>query len=213
MLSAPMPPLAELLERGGALMIPLLVLNFLAWVVLLERGFFWIVALPGLLRERQLMRRYLKSGSGAPVEAFLKDAAPRSASRFLSRGAFVKPAALYQTREPAAWEEEADAIVHRSEKFLTVLTVIATLGTSIGLLGTVIGVSHSLKFIESDFSSTVAGLSVALYTTVGGLVVSIQSALFYAVLQAMSNALNNGICGWVRALRQRSPSGGEVRDG
>jgi biopolymer transport protein ExbB/TolQ len=90
-----------------------------------------------------------------------------------------------------------------TEKLLTFLTLAATLGTSFGLLGTVIGVSSSLKFIESDFSSTVAGLSVALYTTVGGLVVSIQAALFYAFFQSMSNALNNSICGWVRRLRQK----------
>ncbi|MHC5035697.1 MAG: MotA/TolQ/ExbB proton channel family protein [Planctomycetota bacterium] len=202
LLSAPLPPFGELLEKGGALMIPLLLLNFFAWVIILERAIYWLSSLPGLLRERRLLRGYLKDPSGRTLEEYLRERRPKTAGQLLSSGSILKPAFLFQTREPTAWEEEAEAVVVRSEKFLSFLTLAATLGTSFGLLGTVIGVSSSLKFIESDFSSTVAGLSVALYTTVGGLLVSIQAALFYAIFQSLSNALNNSICGWVRRLRQ-----------
>lgn len=201
-LSIPLPELGELLEKGGGLMIPLLVLNFLAWAVVLERALYWLFTLPGLLRERRLLGRYLADGNGRTLEDYLKERKPKRAERILSSGMLLKPVSLFQTRENPVWEEEADAVVLRSEKFLSFLVLAATLGTSFGLLGTVIGVSSSLKFIESDFSSTVAGLSVALYTTVGGLVVSIQAALFYAAFQAASNALNNAICGWVRRFRQ-----------
>lgn len=207
-LSAPLPPLRELLEKGGALMIPLVIINFLAWVVVLERAMYWLGSLPGLLREKRILHSYIAKGGGKTVEEYLKEVEPKTARAHLNAGALIRPAFLFQTREPTAWEEEADATVTRSERFLTFLTLAATLGTSFGLLGTVIGVSSSLKFIESDFSSTVAGLSVALYTTVGGLLVSIQAALFYAGFQTCSNKLHNAICDGVRMLRQRAAAGG-----
>ncbi|MHC4777325.1 MAG: MotA/TolQ/ExbB proton channel family protein [Planctomycetota bacterium] len=208
LLSVPLPSFRELLERGGGLMIPLLVLNFLAWIVVLERAMFWLMSVPGLVREKKLLKGYLRDGAGQTLEEYVKTKKPKAAGRLLSSGTLLKPAVLFQTREPSAWEEEADAVVGRSEKLLTFLTLAATLGTSLGLLGTVIGVSSSLKFIESDFSSTVAGLSVALYTTVGGLIVSIQAALFYGVFQSLSNALNESIGGWVRRLRQKPATAG-----
>ncbi|MHC4597422.1 MAG: MotA/TolQ/ExbB proton channel family protein [Planctomycetota bacterium] len=204
----PLPSFGELLRKGGGLMIPLLLLNGLAWIVILERGLFWLTSLPALLKERRLLRGYLRDGASQTLEEYVRERRPKGAGRLLARGVLLKPAVLFQTREPTAWEEEAESVVTRSEKFLAFLTLAATLGTSLGLLGTVIGVSSSLKFIESDFSSTVAGLSVALYTTVGGLMVSIQAALSYALFQSFSNALNESIGGWVRRLRQRPSAAG-----
>ena len=209
-LQAPMPPLGELLEKGGALMIPILALNAGAWLVFVERGLFWLASVPAIIRERRIVGRYFREGSGKTFEAYLKEKWPVVATRLLESGWIVKPLSLFQTREGDAWEEETDAVVARTEKWLGFLTLAAALGTSFGLLGTVIGVSSSLKFIESDFSSTVDGLSVALYTTVGGLVVSIQATLFLWVYQAFSNALNNSISGYVRELRIKRVEAGKA---
>ena len=182
-------------------MLPLAALNALVWVVLLERAMFWLQALPQVLREKRILRRYLSEGGGRSLEQFLREAAPKATERLLGSGWLVRPAHVFQIRTDTAWEEEADAAVARSEKFLSLLTLFATLATSFGLLGTVVGVAGSLQYIETDFSKLVAGLSVALYTTVLGLVVSIQAVLAYACFRTFSNSLNNHISGWIRELR------------
>jgi hypothetical protein len=105
-----------------------------------------------------------------------------------------------------AWEEETETVLTRSERFLSFLTLVATLGTSFGLLGTVLGVSKSLQFIESDFSATVSGLSVALYTTIGGLVVSIVSLTAYGIFTSLSDALGRSIQRQLARLGRRLES-------
>ncbi|MCU0722637.1 MAG: MotA/TolQ/ExbB proton channel family protein [Planctomycetes bacterium] len=197
----PLPSLKELMEQGGALMIPIAALNAGVWVILLERLLFWVLALPQLSREKRLLGRYLKETSGKPLGQFLREEAPRRADRLLTDGWFVRPVHVLQVKGEGAWEDEADASVARSERYVSLLTLFATLATSFGLLGTVVGVAGSLQYIETDFSKLVQGLSVALYTTVLGIVVSIQAILSYAVFQTFSNSLSNRISGWIRELR------------
>jgi biopolymer transport protein ExbB/TolQ len=197
----PLPSLKELMEQGGALMIPIAALNAAVWAVLLERALFWLAALPAMVREKRLLARYLKDSGGKSLEEFLRAQVPAKAVRLLAEGWFIRPAHVLQAGREGAWEDEADAAVARSEKYTSFLTLFATLATSFGLLGTVVGVAGSLQYIETDFSKLVMGLSVALYTTVLGLVVSIQAVLSFAILQSFSNRLNNGICGVARELR------------
>ena len=88
---------------------------------------------------------------------------------------------------------------------------IAVIAPMVGLLGTIWGMMLSFQnFTESDISAKVqqltSGVSTAMYTTFGGLVVGIFSMAMYDLLRGHLNKLIGGMesaCGSV--LRRLSP--------
>ncbi len=197
------PSFGELIRKGEALMIPLIVLNTLSWTIIIDRAVFWTAAGVRLIRERRLLRAFQMQGRGGGLEGFL-------AGRFgaIDLGRKVRGSLLLapviasqKSADDRIWEDEMDTVLGRSERFLFILSLIATLSTSFGLFGTVVGVSWSLNYIESDFSQTVSGLSVALYTTIGGLAVSIVAIIAGGIYSSLSGALGRAIVHWVNVLR------------
>ncbi len=75
---------------------------------------------------------------------------------------------------------------HSLEKGLSTIKIIATVAPLLGLLGTVIGVLSAFQSIAtnglSDPTLFAGGISMALVTTVGGLIVAIPHFVFYNYL-------------------------------
>ncbi|NOY66278.1 MAG: MotA/TolQ/ExbB proton channel family protein [Gammaproteobacteria bacterium] len=80
-------------------------------------------------------------------------------------------------------EETGRHAVHELERFLNSLGTIAAITPLLGLLGTVIGMIQVFTDLtlhgSGDVSSLAGGISQALITTAGGLVVAIPSLMFY----------------------------------
>ena len=80
-------------------------------------------------------------------------------------------------------EETGRHVVHELERFLNTLGTIATISPLLGLLGTVIGMMQIFGTITDagigDPQQMAGGISVALITTVAGLVVAIPTLFFY----------------------------------
>jgi len=78
-------------------------------------------------------------------------------------------------------EAAANQVIHELEKFLTVLSVIATISPLIGLLGTVMGMIDVFSAIvlqgSNDISMLAAGINKALITTAAGLSVAIPATM------------------------------------
>jgi len=162
----------KFLSDSGILVVPLLACSLIGGTVVLERLYFWTLQ---WFRMDEETRRYLASGDTRIVQT--KDPVAR-----VLRGLLERPG------EPSLAQASANRLIRDSRSNLRVLNWVATLSTSLGLLGTVIGVSMSLKDLD-DPAKLTAGLSVALNTTIIGLVIYLVTFSFATLFAARSAKL------------------------
>jgi biopolymer transport protein ExbB len=83
-------------------------------------------------------------------------------------------------------KDEVQLSVHKLETGLNTIKIIASIAPLLGLLGTVIGILSAFKVISdvglSNPTLFAGGISVALLTTVGGLIVAIPHLVGYNYL-------------------------------
>lgn len=83
-------------------------------------------------------------------------------------------------------KDEVQLTVHKLETGLNTIKIIASIAPLLGLLGTVVGILSAFKVISdvglSNPTLFAGGISVALLTTVGGLIVSIPHLVGYNYL-------------------------------
>jgi biopolymer transport protein ExbB len=178
---------AELMEKGGAAMWPLLGLSLLSLSAILERLWFWTKI---LTKEREIVDRILDAAHQN------WDAATEIAQQARRQpiGRFLYAPLRRQTPDPEvfrlALEAAADdeiAAMRRGDKILEAVIALAPL---LGLLGTVLGLIRSLKGINLGNISTGAtqtvttGIGEALICTATGLIVAITTLAFYRLFQA-----------------------------
>lgn len=160
---------------GGRLMHPLLLASVIAFAIILERAWFWVRFFqrrdPNLRRE--LTNLYLH----AERIRRSRDDIAKILAEFVRNPSDSVGSVL-----------KAEAVVRDSRRHLGILNLIASISTSMGLLGTVIGVSLAFKSLSlHDATKLAEALSVALNTTVFGLVIFIPSYMaltFYSHLSS-----------------------------
>lgn len=178
--------IAELFEKGGPTMWPLLLLSFLALSVIIERAWFWSKV---LTHEREIAGRVLEAARrdwGAAAEI-----ARKSVKQPIGR--FLYSALELQNPQPDVFElalqasaDEELSIMRRGDKILEAATTLAPL---LGLLGTVLGLIRSLSSIRlgdlgTDATAGVTlGISESLISTAMGMIVAIISLAFYRLFQ------------------------------
>lgn len=163
--------LGRVMERGGPVMIPLLVLSVIGLALVVERSWFWWSLHRGsrtrvyheLLTALRTGRRDLAASLAA------RDRGPYGhvAERMLAEGAGDGVAL-----------EAVEQVRPRIERFMTVLSTIVTAAPLIGILGTVLGIIQSFELLGSvdriqDPGMVARGIATALLTTAGGLVVAL----------------------------------------
>lgn len=166
--------LFEFLKASGMLVIPLVVCSVISMTFILERFFYW-----GLfwIRKDEDARRRILTGTDTRL------------GRCRDRVAEVLKVYMDRPNDPAIAKIEAERLMRESRAYLKVLTWIANLSTSLGLLGTVVGVSMSLKHLD-DPAKLTAGLSVALNTTIIGLVIYLITYTFLTWFTSRSTKLS-----------------------
>jgi len=94
----------------------------------------------------------------------------------------------------SALDERAGIIVHNLERYLGVLVTIATVAPLLGLFGTIIGMVElfsSFTCSGHDVAVFARGISIALYTTAGGIVVAVPAMIAYRFFRSkIDNYLN-----------------------
>lgn len=180
--------IAEIFQKGGPTMVPLLLLSILALSAIIERLWFWSSV---LTKEREVVNRVL-------------DAARRdwSVATEVARQAYDQPIGRFlysplQLNSPdpelfrLALESSADdelAAMRRGDKVLEAVIALAPL---LGLLGTVIGLILSLRSIRigdigtASTAGVTTGIGEALISTATGLIVAILALVFYRLFQAL----------------------------
>lgn len=90
-------------------------------------------------------------------------------------------------------EEAANQVVHRLERYLSVLGTIAAIAPLLGLLGTVIGMIKVFTAIVTQGTGNPAvlagGISEALITTAAGLTVAIPALIFHRYFERRIDSL------------------------
>lgn len=94
-------------------------------------------------------------------------------------------------------KQELNGHINSLEKGLNTIKIIASISPLLGLLGTVIGVLSAFKIMSmtglNDPSSFANGISMALLTTVGGMVVAIPHYIGHSYLLGMLDKIESQV--------------------
>lgn len=165
---------------GGWMMLPIILCSVMALAIVVER--FWTLR-PARLAPPQTLpqvREWLKKGqlNGQRLRE-MREQSPLG--RILATG--LSNARHGREIMKESIQEEAAAVIHELEKYLSTLGTIATISPLLGLLGTVMGMITVFAAImihgTGDAAQLAGGISQALLTTAAGLMVAIPAVFFH----------------------------------
>lgn len=171
----------DFLSKGGFFIWPILLCSIISIAVILERALFFRRT---RVRNKNLPERTLALlNAKKPADAAaLCESEGSFLSRFLSVGLKVadRPEEEKQKILRRAGSRELEA----GEKYLRILSVIGSISTLLGLLGTVTGMVQTFRTIQeaggmADVTVLAGGIWEALLTTVAGLCVAIPTLVCF----------------------------------
>ena len=179
--------LAEIMEKGGVAMWPLLFLSILALGTIIERVWFWSRV---LLQEGKILEIVMEATARNwdDGEEIAQDYRKHPLGNFLYsplRLSNPDPEVFHLALEAAADDELA--LMRQGDKVLEAVIALAPL---LGLFGTVWGLIKSLSSIQISDLGTAStagvtlGIGESLISTAAGLLVAIISLAFYRLFQA-----------------------------
>lgn len=149
----------DYIQQGGPVMYLLLLLNIIGFSLLFWKGY----AIFGAKKNFNQTKTQLKENLAS-----------------LMKGSSAQDSTV------AIIKDEVQLFVHSLESGLNTIKIIASIAPLLGLLGTVIGILSAFKVISdvglSNPSLFAGGISTALLTTVGGLIVAIPHFVGYNYL-------------------------------
>lgn len=171
-----------LIERGGIVMVPLIIMSVVSLCLIIERIWFW-VSLHGPGRARHLVKlnQAFRLGNLKAVRKLVP--ANRSIYDQVSR----------QILEHGATDAVAIEAVEtqrpRVDRFMTSLSTIITAAPLLGILGTVLGIIKSFDLLGgqqtlTDPQMVSVGIAEALLTTAMGLAIALLTLFPYMVFKA-----------------------------
>ena len=180
--------ISEIIRKGGVAMWPLLVLSILALGTILERVWFWASI---LLKEKNTVNRVLDAATNnwQAAREIALEARRQPIGRYLYAPLrLVNPdPELFRLALEATADDEL-AAMRQGDKLLEAVIALAPL---LGLLGTVLGLIHSLGSIRISDLGTAStagvtlGIGEALISTATGLIIAITALAFYRLFQAL----------------------------
>lgn len=176
----------HLIQAGGVVMYPLLLLSLVTGVVIVERC---------------LTYRKLGRSDGALLDQVLsqcragrhREALGRCDAREGATAACLAAVLRHRHLPPAEIErrveEVGQAVFQRLERYLPVLDTSATIAPLLGLLGTILGMVGTFNSIAGARSressdAILAGIGEALYATATGLIIAIAAFVAYNAFAA-----------------------------
>jgi biopolymer transport protein ExbB len=184
----------EHLQKGGTVMIPILLLAVLAVIVILIKA-------AQLLRVPKPPKRLVNDLLDAVKQRDFEVAMKR-AQRISGPIGEMLRAGVEHAREPKVLVEEV--MYERTletrlnlQRFLSFLAICAASAPLLGLLGTVTGIINTFELITvfgtGDPKTLSGGISEALITTKFGLIVAIPALLMHALLSRMAKRYIDGM--------------------
>lgn len=175
----------ELVKAGGWLMAPIILCSVFMLIIMIERGLKlqYTKVAPAQLRE-QLVARLQEQGDIERGQLeHVKNNSPLG--DVLATGLLHRQYGL--TSMTMHMENRASVQIHQLEKNINMLGTIGAIAPLLGLLGTVLGIIASFMAITEgamqDPTMLAGGVSQALITTAGGMMVAIPAVIAYRYFQ------------------------------
>lgn len=174
----------ELFLAGGILMWPLLACSLIVLAISAER--YWTLN-SGKIAPKTLLAQVWSWIKNNQLDATklreLKQSSPLG--QILAAGLSNSKHGREVMKDSV--QEAANQVIHDLERYINVLGTIANIAPLVGLLGTVLGMIEVFNAImiqgTGSTGALAGGISVALYTTVGGLVVAIPATISHKFFQ------------------------------
>lgn len=176
---------ASLMDRGGWVIWPLLVLSIVALTLIFERTWFWIAT----HNNRRHVRFEAVIGR---LRAGDVDEARKLIDGDRSVYGQLVDQLLHESLSEAAIAMAIDTQRRRCERFMTTLGTIITAAPMLGILGTVTGIIQSFSVLGDEVAATdpsqvATGIAEALITTVVGLVIALVVLFPYNVFRGQAD--------------------------
>ena len=174
----------EIFLAGGMMMWPLLVCSLIVIAVSVER--YWT------LNPAKIVPKTLLAQVWSWIKNNQLDATKLRELKQSSPLGYILAAGLSNSKHGRdvmkdSVQEAANKVIHDLERYVGALGTIANLAPLLGLLGTVLGMIEIFNgiLLNGTGSTNVlaGGISIALYTTVGGLVVAIPATISHKYFQ------------------------------
>jgi len=184
----------DIISAGGLLMLPIVICSVIALAIVAER--FWTLRTDKVLPANLVADVWRMASTKQLTDEKLR------ALQLESPLGQVLAAGLMNHRSDrdamkSAIEEVGGHVAHELERYLNALGTIAAVTPLMGLLGTVVGMIHVFTNIldvgVGNPSQLAGGISQALITTAGGLMVAIPALLFYRYFRSRVDALVVGM--------------------
>jgi len=180
-----MQDLSTLIEKGGYVMVPLLILSIISVALILERCWFWLLmGGRGSMRRIEKLNAVLRRGDTAKAQEIVK--------RDYSPYGIVAKAMLENGSSEAVAMEAVELQRPRLDRFMVALSTIITAAPLLGILGTVLGIIQSFRLLGeqavlTDPSDVAGGIAAALLTTALGLIVALVTLFPYMLFRGWSS--------------------------
>lgn len=186
-----MEPLLEIIEKGGIVMYPLIILSIISWVFIVERVFNLRLSayLPKNLKEVKIL---LQKGDVEGAQKLLQaNPDPFSKAFALVIDEYLKGNKSKANLIPLL-ESELSAVVPQVEKNLMILSAIASIAPLLGLFGTITGLikvftAYASVQTEEALRLLSMGIGEALTAAATGLIVAIPALFAYWIFRNMGN--------------------------
>lgn len=163
--------------EGGWCMVPIVACSVVGLALILERAWYWVGL--RLRRDDGLRRDLLALDLDDARVAASGDPFCHAVHRLLKAPG-----------DPAVATTYVESVLRETKESLPVLNIIAGVSCSLGLIGTVLGVSLAFEALARGRAEELAlALSVALNTTVLGLIVYLPVYIASSVYVTLSNRL------------------------
>lgn len=174
----------ELIKAGGWMMWPIVIASIVALAICLERA--WTLRASRVVPADLLAQVWKWIQSNQLDNEKLKTIRANSPlGEVLAAGLVSSKHGREIMRESI--EETGSHVVHDLEKHLSMLGTIAVISPLLGLLGTVVGIIEAFMAMTStglsDPQALISGISMALITTAGGLIVAIPAMVVHRYFQ------------------------------
>ncbi len=180
-----MQDLTALIDKGGYVMVPLLILSVISVALILERCWFWIfVGGRGSLPRLEKLNATLRRGEFTKAKQLIKkDTSPYG---------LVAKALLEDGSSDAVAIEAVETQRPRIDRFMVALSTIITAAPLLGILGTVLGIIQSFRLLGeqsvlTDPSDVAGGIAAALLTTALGLIIALVTLFPYMLFRGWSS--------------------------
>ena len=180
MIEASIQDLVLIMNRGGIVMIPLLILSVLSVALILERCWFWIFqgGIGSEVRLEKLNTMFRKGDDNI--------------AKFVQRDSSVYGKVANSIIQNGASDAVAMGAVEsqrpRINRFMVALSTIITAAPLLGILGTVVGIIQSFQLLGeqsvlTDPSDVAGGIAAALLTTAMGLTIALVTLFPYMIFR------------------------------